>query len=189
MRSLSIALALTAAILVGGVNVAEEPAGVPEKVVKDLEYLVGTWEFEGKTGDDVMAGTVSYRWARSKGKEKYALLENWSYKEGGTPVTGVGLMGWNAAWNCLVESGCNSAGDCFMTHWVGKSPTEWQGEFTDSIAGKEVEGRGVLVKKGPAEFVYEGEFTTGKTSRVVFRKVTKERKPRKAREKRQQSGN
>ena len=41
--------------------------------------------------------------------------------------------------------------------------------------------REVVVKKGPAEFVYEGETTAGETGRLVFRKATKERKARKAR--------
>jgi hypothetical protein len=183
MRPVSIALGLTTAVLIGGMTAAEEPAGVPKEIVKELSYIVGTWEFEGKTGDDAMTGTVSYRWAKGKPKEEYGLVENWSYKEGETSVMGVGLMGWNAAQKCFVESGFNSAGDYFLTHWIVKSPTQWQGEGTDSVGGQEVPNKGVIVKNGPAEFVYEGETTTGETSRIVFRKVTKERKPSKAKEK------
>ena len=182
MKRLPIVLAATTAILIGNVARAQEQVGVPEEIAKELSYLVGTWKFEGKIGDDVMAGTVSYSWARSKEKEKYSLVENWSYKEGDTSVTGISLMGWNAAKKCLVEVGFNSAGSCFQTWWTVKSPTEWRGEFADVEEGKEVEGKGVVIKKGSGEFVYEGETTAGETGRLVFRKVTKERKPRKAKE-------
>ncbi len=60
MKRLSIALAVTTAILIGNVAIAQEQTGVPEEIVKELGYLVGTWRFEGKLGDDVMSGTVLY---------------------------------------------------------------------------------------------------------------------------------
>ena len=42
--------------------------------------------------------------------------------------------------------------------------------------GQKVEGKGVVIKKGPAEFVCEAETTEGETGRLAFRKATKERK-------------
>ena len=68
-----------------------------------------------------------------------------------------------------------------MMMYMIKSPTEWRGEFSEVHAGQEVKGKGVLVKKGPTEFVYEGETTTGETGRLVFQKVAKEGEKRKAR--------
>ena len=66
-----------------------------------------------------------------------------------------------------------------MMVYMIKSSTEWRGEFSDVHNGEEIQGKGVVVKKGPTEFVYEGETTTGSTGRLVFKKVIKERKPRK----------
>ena len=65
MRCLSITLAV---ILVGNLAIAQEQGGIPEEAAKELGYLVGSWNFEGKIGDDVMAGTVSVQMGQRQGE-------------------------------------------------------------------------------------------------------------------------
>jgi hypothetical protein len=175
MKRISIALSVTTAILIGNVTIAQEETGVPEEIVKELSYLVGSWKVEGKRGDDEFGGTATYKWAPNKEKHKYCLVTNWLVGPDGNIPPGISIMGWNSANRCIVESGFDAQGNFYETHWVVKSRTQWKGEFSNVRDGEKVEGRGVVVKKGPTEFVYEAETTTGETGRTVFTKVTKER--------------
>ena len=65
--------------------------------------------------------------------------------------------------------------------WKVESPTLWKGDITIVEDGETIKAKADLVKRSPAEFVYEAELDNGDTARVVFRKVKTERK-RKAKE-------
>jgi len=168
------------AVLFVNVCVAQEPAGVPEEVVKELSYLVGTWQYEGEIGGKASKGTATYRWAPNKEKQKFCLVTHWMSTPEGKSQPGISLMGWNAADKCIVETGFGSQGNLYLTHWVVKSPEQWRSESSHVIDGEKVEVRGVIVKKGPSEFVFEGESATGVVNRLVFHKNAKERGPRKS---------
>ena len=185
MRCLSIALALTAAILVGNVTVAQEPAGVPENIVKELDYLVGTWNAEGKVGDDESTGRFSCRWARLKDRKKVCLIGNWSYTVGGKTEIGANIIGWDAVRKCIEDRGFSDQGGCATLRWTVKSPTEWRGEVHDILDGEEIEAKAEITKKGNSEFVYDAKTSTGETIRWVFRKVATERKSRRAKKEKQ----
>ncbi len=173
-------LSVIAVLFLFGVSYGGEPqqGGVPNDVVEQLEYMVGTWNVTGNLSDEEFTGTASYRWTASRGKRKCCLTTNWMIKRGGEPHPGTSLIGWNAAKKCLVECGFNAAGGCSMMIYTIKSAKEWRGEFAEVHDGEEIKGKGVLIKKGPTEFVYEGETTTGETGRLVFKKVDKKRERR-----------
>lgn len=183
MRRIITTLTVVAVLPLLGVSYGgeQQQGGVPADIVEQLEYLVGTWKVTGHLSDEEFTGTVSYRWAGGRGKRKCCLATNWRIKRGDEANPGISLIGWNTAKKRLVECGFNAAGGCSMMIYTIKSPTEWRGEFSEVHAGQEIKGKGVLVKKGPTEFVYEGETTTGETGRLVFQKVTEEGERRKAR--------
>jgi len=176
MKRLSVGLVVMAFAFLGNMALAQEPAGIPTEIIKQLDAFAGTWEVEGKIGDVEQTGGFTCRWARTEGKKKVCLIGRFSYKTGGTTRSGVTLIGWNAAKKCIEDRGFDANGGCGRLLWTMKSPTEWEGDVSMVENGKEVKFKAVLIKKGRSEIVMESESEEGEASRWVFRKVEKEGK-------------
>lgn len=179
MRILTVSI-VAFAVLCGVVH-AQEPAGIPDSIIKELDSLVGTWETEGKVGDKVQTGGFTCRWVRTEDKKKVCLIGHFSYTTEGAARSGVTLIGWNAAKKCIEDRGFDANGGNAVLCWTVKSPTEWQGEVSMVVNGQEVKSKAVLIKKGTSEVVMESESEKGEASRWVFRKVADKPK-RKAKE-------
>ena len=144
--------------------------------MKELDYIAGTWETEGKIGEKEQTGGFTCRWARTDDKKKACLIGRFSYKTGEEVRSGVTLIGWNAAKKCIEDRGFDANGGNGVLYWTVKTAKEWQGEVIMVENGKEVKSKAVLIKKGPSEVVMESESEEGEASRWVFRKVKQERK-------------
>jgi hypothetical protein len=176
MKRLTLSLAVMAVAFLGNAVFGQEAAGIPDEVIKELDVLVGTWTVEGKIGDKEQTGEFTCRWERTEDKRKVCLRGRFSYKTGDDTRSGVTLLGWNAAKNCIEDRGFDANGGNARLLWTVKSPTEWQGEVVTVENGKEVTSKAVLIKKGPSEVVMETESDTGEVARFVFRKVEEEPK-------------
>ena len=177
MKRLTIALVAVAAAVafLGNMVLAQEPVGIPEEIVKELDYLAGTWNVEGKVEGKEQTGGFTCRWARTADKKKVCLIGRFSYKTGDEARSGVTLIGWNAAKKCIEDHGFDANGGNGTLCWKIESPTLLRGEVSMVEDGQEVKGKAVLVKKGPSEFVYEAELENGEVARVVCRKVKEQR--------------
>lgn len=174
MRILTVPLVVFA-VLCANLH-AQEPAGIPENIIKELDSLVGTWDTEGKVGDKVQKGRFTCRWVRTEDKKKVCLIGHFSHTTEGATRSGVTLIGWNATEKCIEDRGFDAFGGNARLLWTVKSPTEYQGESLMVANGKEVKSKGVLIKRGPSEIVTESETETGEVVRWVFRKVKEEGK-------------
>lgn len=164
MKRLTTALAAMAIAFLGNVAFGQEASGVPEKIIKELDGLVGKWTVEGKIGDKVQTGGFTCRWARTEDKKKCCLIGRFSYKTGDNTRSGATLVGWNAAKECIEDRGFDANGGNARLLWKVKSPTVWQGEAVMIENGKEVKSKVVLVRKGPSEAVMESESETGEAA-------------------------
>jgi hypothetical protein len=176
MKRLTIALVGVAVAFLGNTAYCQDTAGIPDEIVKELDGLVGTWKTEGKIGDKEQTGEFTCRWERTEEKKKVCLRGRFSYKTGNDTRSGVTLLGWNAAKNCIEDRGFDANGGNARLLWTVKSPTEWQGEVVTVENGKEVKSKAVIIKKGSSEIVMESESETGEAARFVFRKVEEEPK-------------
>ena len=176
MKRLAIALVALTAGFLGNLAFSQEAGGIPEDIMKELNYIAGTWESEGKVGGEEQTGGFTCRWARTDDKKKVCLIGHFSYKTGDEVKSGVTLIGWNAAKKCIEDRGFDANGGNGILYWTVKSSTEWQGQMITVEDGKEVKSEAVLIKKGPSEVVMETESEEGEVARFVFRKVKTERK-------------
>jgi hypothetical protein len=174
MKRLIISVVTAAFSLGGAVTVAEEAAGIPADIIKELDWLVGTWKAEGKVGDEMQTGGFTCRWAKTEGKKKVTLIGRFSYTTGDETRSGITLVGWNAAKRCIEDRGFDDLGGNAALCWTVESATLWRGNVTIVQDGQTVTAKADLVKKGPSEFVYEAEMDNGDVARIVFRKVKKE---------------
>ena len=178
MKRVTIVFVGMAVALLGNVTFAQEASGIPDEIIKELDSLAGTWVVEGKVGEQIQTGGFTCRWMRNReDKRKVCLMGQFSYETGGSARSGVTLIGWNAAKNCIEDRGFDANGGCAVLYWTVKSPKEYQGEVIMVQNGREVRSKAVLVKKGPSEIVIESESEAGELSRFVFRKVEPDRKP------------
>jgi hypothetical protein len=176
VKRLIVTLIVVLIALAGKVSLAQEAAGLPAEIVKELDSIVGTWETKGKVGDKDQTGKFTLRWARTEDKRKVCLFGRFSYKVGDTEQSGVTLIGWNAARKCIEDRGFDANGGCDVLYWTVKSPTEWQGEELMVEGGKEIKGKIRLVKKTPTEFLFEATMENGVSSSAVMSKVKEEPK-------------
>lgn len=152
MSSLA-AVVVAASVVVGQAN---EP-GVPTKILKELEYVVGDWSYEGKEdGKVVYSGTWSVRWAPGK----HCVIGSWSGKGLEGMVQGTGVMGWDVAKKQIVQFSLSSLGEHAMDRYTVTSSTQWEGESTGvNNKGKPITSKLRLEKKA-------NEFTWTLTART-----------------------
>ncbi|TWU34846.1 hypothetical protein [Novipirellula artificiosorum] len=175
MKRFSILLAI-AAIVTANTCVVASAEGIPDEIVKELDYLVGKWESEGNVGDKRQVWGFTCRWARTESKEKICLIGEFSYKTGDETKSGVTLIGWNAAKGCIEDRGFDALGGNATLLWKVESPTKWIGEISLVEKGETLNSVAELIKTNDSECVMKDKDKNGNVSKIVFRKVKQERK-------------
>ena len=178
MKCIVILLSAMAA-LVGSEAFADDKPGIPDEIIKAMDYFVGTWEAKGNVGDKVRTGGITLRWSPTKDGTKVCLIGRFSYTTGDETLSGTNIIGWNAAKKCLEDRGFNDLGGSGTLYWFPKSEHLLKGEIIYIKDGEEVHAKADLVKKGEAEIVMETVTEDGEVGRVEYTKVKKERKKRK----------
>lgn len=176
MKRLAIPLIVVAVAFLSNVASGQEAAGIPEEIIKELDFCVGTWRFEGKTGDKELTGRWTGRWAYTKDKKKICLIAESTFVIDGVTVNWVGLMGWNAAKKCIEDRGFNASGGSQVISYKVISPGKWQGEVVAVENGREVRSKQDLIRKGPSEAVIESKSETGQEVIWVLRRIQAEGK-------------
>lgn len=171
-------IAVTASC-VGGMTLAEDAPGIPDKIIKEMNYFVGTWKAEGKVGNEMQTGGITLRWAPAKGGKKVCLIGRFSYTTGDETRSGTNIIGWNAARKCIEDRGFNDLGGSGTLYWFPKSDTLLKGEIIHIQDGEEIHAKANLVKRGDNEIVIESVTDDGEVSRVEYTRVERKRKQRK----------
>ena len=172
-------LTAIAASCIGTVALADEGTGIPDEIIKEMDYFVGTWKAEGNVGGKVQTGGITLRWAPMKDGKKVCLIGRFSYTTGDETRSGVTLIGWNAAKKCIEDRGFNDLGGNGTLYWFIESATKWRGEIVTVMDGEEINSKADLIKKGDSEIVIESVTDDGEVSRVEYTKVERKRKQRK----------
>lgn len=155
-----------------GTSRAQDTAGIPDDIIKELDTIVGTWEVEGKIGNKTQSNGFTLRWVRGDKGKKYCLLgRTYEMIDGVKKQKGITLIGWNAVENCIEDRGFNADGGNGRLLWKVIKPGQWEGRISMVDEGKEVKSAAVLIWKSPTEIVTEGKLETGEAVRFVFHKV------------------
>ena len=122
-----------------------ETTGIPPDALKALQFFVG--KFKGETfenGEKIGGGTDERKWMPGK----YCILMTGTDTEGGEERYSVGLSGWDAKGQQLVETWHVSNGLHAIVRYPlsGIKPGSWQGNFTVTFGdGRGYDGTCVLV--------------------------------------------
>ena len=76
-----------------------ELAQPSKKGLQELQYLVGTWQYQGRIGDERVEGMWSTRWAPGK----HCLIQQSSRSEGHQTVRSAGIIGRDATAERVIE--------------------------------------------------------------------------------------
>lgn len=171
------AFTLSAGVFVGLFVVslanAQDSDGIPKKVLKELEFMVGKWETEMMDGGvTVGKATHERKWAPGK----YCLLFSWSMELKGEKVESRGISGWNVKGKAVVEHWYGSNGASITVRYpLGKMKNDaWEG--THRLVepdGTEKKGK-CRLEKGEDQWIFTTEWEEdGKkvTSKNVTRKI------------------
>ena len=179
MKCSIIAVVVMAVAFLGNVTVAEEAPGIPDEIIAELDWFVGTWKAEGKVGNQKQTGGITLRWAQTKDGKKVCLIGRFSYTTGDETRSGANIIGWNVAKECVEDRGFNDLGGNGTLYWFIESATKWRGEIVTVMDGEEINSKADLIKKGDSEIVIESVTDDGEVSRVEYTKVERKRKQRK----------
>lgn len=119
---------------------------IPDKVVKQLGSLVGTWKIEVRLGDKVAHENLTCTW--SGGKD--AVIWEWKGTDitNGVSSTSTGIIGWDGREEVLVEMGVGSTGETFRaTHTLGLDQWDSPTKGTRMVDGKIVREESLRVFK------------------------------------------
>ena len=141
MKCFTIPVVVAAVAFLGNVILGQEPSGIPENIIKELDSFVGTWRVEGKIGDKEVTGTCTLRWVRTEDDGKICLSGRGTFQIDGKTQHVATLMGWNAANKCIEDRGFDAEGGSGINYWTVTSPGTWQGEIRRVNNGREVESR------------------------------------------------
>ena len=150
---------------------AEETASIPKQVLKELDFMVGTWETEMKE-DGVTVGKATHerKWAPGE----YCLRFSWSMELKGQKMEAIGISGWTVKGKAVVEHWYGSDGSFSTVRYpLGKMKSDaWEGTHRLVEAdGKERKGK-CRLEKGDDQWVYTAEWEEdGK--KITARNVTK----------------
>lgn len=171
--SLKMIAGLFVGLFVASLAQAEEPASIPKKVLKELDFMVGKWESE-VTDNGVSGGTANgeRKWAVGQ----HCITSTWILDGSGIKMKATGISGWNAKGKAVVEHWYDTNGGYFTVRYpIQKMKNDaWEGtlRFVDAD-GKEFKGT-CRLEKGEdqwswnAEWGDEGNKTVRKT---INRKV------------------
>ena len=162
---------LLPALFVATVVHGAEQSQVPKKMIGELQGLVGTWEVEGRIGDEKITATWSARWAPGK----HCLMRRSTRLKEDQKIVGIGVIGWDAATETITEQVFFSNNDCALLRWKVMSPDKWEGVVTGFLDGEAINNKVKFTKKGPDEILYEEEGADGKEIEAILRKISRKK--------------
>jgi hypothetical protein len=126
--------------------------GVPPKVLKQFDGLVGDWEIEFASSDG-MSGKSSLTCSWAPGKHMLMWHSEWDVN--GTTVRGSGIFGWDALEEQVHMSEFWENGGYHHRHFKLESEKLWVGhEFSGaSLDGKPMRQKISLERVGPSKFI------------------------------------
>jgi hypothetical protein len=169
VRLTSRLLAVMMLVILAGQSHAE----IPDKVMKQMDFLVGSWEAEGTFQNQELKGIFEVRWA--PGKACLLLKSTWYL--GGNVLEASGVSGWDAEKQQVIEyhyGSTDGGGMLVIAYDTDKEPDAWVGTRLHIRPDKKrVEGTSRLVRKENAFRYITTETIDGKkvTSEVMNRKV------------------
>jgi hypothetical protein len=154
-------------IVVGFVSATAhgQQGGIPQEVLRDLEYSVGDWTTRVQFGDQVTEGKWSAKWS-AEGKCLILHASGVMPDQNGTGEPthsyATGVVGWDGADKALRELMFWSNGGVYDARYYKKSPTHWEGEAKGVVDGKEFTEKVSITRHGPNEFVWRAyEYVLG----------------------------
>jgi hypothetical protein len=165
-------MALAAVLFVCGVAVAQGPGpDVPEKVLRELEFMVGNWRtVMTEDGERVGVATHQRRWSPNR----KTLIMTWKDNYRGESTSATAVSGWNAKEKAVVEHWYGSDGTYGSITYPLDRMTEnsWEGTSQWVLGDGEVTGGKCRLVKGDDQWVFTADRTIdGK--RVKVKNVTK----------------
>jgi hypothetical protein len=133
-----------------------------------LKYLQGTWECNGRIGDERLSGTFTARWTRGR----YALVTHDSTKSDGAadPFRSVGVIGWDPARKQITHFGFASDNNVYVNRWNVTATGEWVGQLTGTREDKEYSEEFKRTKE-PDRFVITSKDAEGKEAEFVYERL------------------
>jgi hypothetical protein len=140
------------------VSLAQDSKQVPDRVLKQLEFMAGTWD-EETVSDDGPEKTLKSvrRWAPGK----HCLIVEWKGIFEGVTVHATGVTGWDGEAKELVEHWFMSDGMYFRTVYPVEQITDKQWTGTTSWIGpdgKRITAACKLMKDGNNKFFWSAEW-------------------------------
>ncbi len=152
-----------------------DPPSVPDKVLNELDFMVGKWEVVAAESTDPMR-TLSDERVWAPGKQ--CLIFTWTGERDGVKVHASAISGWNQTKNQVTEHWYSSDGAWFeVCYPVDKMKDGvWEGTMSwIEPDGKKVAGT-CRLEKGKDEFTWIAEWTDGgkkQSIKSVTRKIGK----------------
>lgn len=173
MKLAAVTTILVALLIAASSAHAQQPSKIPPEAIEVLQYLEGTWDFEGRIGSDKVAGTFFARWAPGR----YALITQDSEKLKGVTTRGVGVLGWDPAKKRIAHFGFIEDNNLFLNHWTVTASGDWVGQVSGTREGKESTADFKITKKSSDEFVFESKDPDGQEVEFVYKKTARESRP------------
>lgn len=166
-------MAISICLCVTSMANAQDSDGIPKKVLKELEFMVGKWETEMyEDGKKVGTSTGERKWAPGK----YCLLFSASLDVDGDKFEGTGISGWTRKGRAVVEHWYGSDGSSLTVRYpLNKMKNGvWEGTFRLVEADGQVILKQCKLQKGKDEWIFTTEWEEDgekKSSRNLTRKV------------------
>lgn len=153
---------------------AEEAPEIPKKVLKELDFMVGTWETDFYENDEKIGfATHERKWSPGE----HCLIFSASVELHGKKFDATGISGWSAKGKAVVEHWyCSNGASITVRYPLGKMKSDaWEGTHRLVVAdGTEQKGE-CRLEKGQEQWVYTVEREQdGKkmTAKNITRKVS-----------------
>lgn len=130
---------------------------IPDEFLEDVQYYIGDWTSEVKSGDRVTEGTWSAKWS-AEGKcliiHMSGVPIDQEVTEGQENAFGTGILGWDPSTNGMKDLTFWSSGNTYDARYRKTSDTTWEGDATGTVGGKEFTEKVSLTRNGEDEFVW-----------------------------------
>lgn len=159
-------LSVAALVVASSMMVGQAEVKVPEKILAQMEFLVGEWEVEGDHGGKAFKGTYSAKWSPNK----HCLILTIHDHRG----ISSGIGGWDPSDNTYLEMWYVPDGTQIELRSNGMKATGWDGTalLTDA-SGKKLKGTIRTSKNGNDEFTFTGDTEDGVTYATRNKRVKK----------------
>ena len=160
--------------LAAGISTAQEQKKVPDEILSELQYLVGSWEVSGRAGDAKINGTFSARWA--KGKHCLITEDTFVDADQTEAVLGAGVLGWDPVNKRITHGGFSSDNNAYLNWWKVTPSGDWEGQVRGTEDGVESTAAFKLTKQGKNKFLFESKTPDDQELEVVYTKVPRQKK-------------